>query len=159
MIEYFIAGLNDKMQKKEIIMATKTLEKSKLLNVVFDFFKQFPTWCGPSPVTPNIHDLEKYLSKNLQMFNNGQLVVKSSANYLDRLQKFQKKYSNFQVSQPLEEPLISDNKATLYYRLDLTARNGQHKQIFIMALMTIENDKISRWVEVTNEKGTEHWDA
>jgi hypothetical protein len=145
--------------KEKGMVATKSLDKTKNLNIIYDFFKEFQTWFGPSAYTPTANELEKYLSKNLQMFNNGQLVVKSAANYLDRLQKFQKKYSNFQISEPLEEPLIHDNQATIYYQLDLTTKSGQHKQVFIMGLLTIEDNKISRWIEVTNEKGASNWDT
>jgi predicted alternative tryptophan synthase beta-subunit len=140
-------------------MVTKSLDKNKILNIVYDFFKQFQTWCGPSAITPSVNELEKFFSKNLQMFNNGQLVVKNAANYLDRLQKFQKKYSSFKISEPLEDPLMSDNQVAVYYQLDLTTQNGQHKQIFIMGLFTIEDNKISRWIEVTQEKGAGNWDA
>lgn len=145
--------------KEKIMVATKNLDKSKILNVIYDFFKQFKTWCGRTPVTPSIDELEKYLSRNLQMFNNGQLVIKGAANYLDRLKKFQKKYSNFQISEPLEEPTICDNQVALYYKLDLTTHEGQQKQVYIMGQITIEDKKISRWIEVTNEKGAGNWDT
>ena len=140
-------------------MVTKNLDKTKNLNAIYNFFNQFKNWCGPSPVTPDINEIEKYLSKNLQMFNNGQLVVSSAANYLDRLKKFQKKYSDFKISEPIEEPLICNNQAAIYYKLDLTTHNGQHKQVYIMGLFTIEKDKISRWIEVTNEKDVGNWDT
>lgn len=140
-------------------MAIKDLDKTRIIGVVYDFFKQFQVWCDPSAITPNANELEKFFSKNLQMFNNGQVVVKSAANYLDRLQAFKKKYSNFKISEPLEEPLISGDRVSVYYRLDLTTQEGQHKQVYIMGLFTIEDNKISRWVEVTHEKGMENWDA
>lgn len=138
-------------------MATKTLERTKI-NVIFDFFNQFPKWCGKTAVTPTIDELEKYISKNLQMFNNGQIAARNSASYLERIKNFQKKYSNFQVSKPLEVPLIQENRVAIYYKLDLTTHTGQHKEVFVSGLITIENDKISRWVEVTNEHEAGHWD-
>lgn len=137
---------------------TKNIEENKILNVIYDFFKQFQSWCGPSPVTPSASELEKYFSKNLQMFNNGHLVVKSAASYLDRLKKFQQKYSDFKISEPLEKPLICDNRAAIYYRLDLTTHKKQTQQIYIMGLFTIEDGKIKHWVEVTNEKDAGNWD-
>ena len=140
-------------------MVTKILDKSKILNVVNDFFKHFQIWCGRTPVSPTPHEIEHYLAKNLQMFNNGQLVARSATNYLDRLQRFQKKYSGFKISQPLEEPLIYGNQVAIYYTIDLTARDGEHAQVYVMALLTFEDDKISRWVEVTHEKNTGNWDT
>lgn len=140
------------------MVATKTLEKSKNVTVVYDFFKLFKTWFGRTAATPSVSELEKHFSKNFQLTNNGQVVARGAANYLPRLQKFQKKYSEFQISEPLEEPIISDNKVVLYYKLDLTSHTGQHKQIFIMGLFTIEDNKIGRWVEVSNDKASDHWD-
>lgn len=137
---------------------TKIIEEIRIVNVIYNFFKHFEVWCGPSPVTPDAHELEKYFSKNLQMFNNGQLVVKGGANYLERLKKFQQMYSNFKISAPLEKPLVTGNQASIYYQLDLTTHANQHKQIYVMGLFTIEEDKISRWVEVTHEKWTSNWD-
>lgn len=139
-------------------MMTKSVDDTKMINTIYNFFKHFEVWCGPSPATPSINELEKYLSKHLQMFNNGQLVVRGAANYLDRLQKFQKIYSNFKVSGPLEKPVITGNQAAIYYQLDLTTHTNQHKQICIIGLFTIEDDKISRWVEVTHDKDTSSWD-
>lgn len=141
-------------------MATKTLEQTKL-KAVFDFFHQFSKWISPSPATPTVNELEKYLAKDFQMFNNGKAVVKGSSHYLERLKNFQKKYSKFQISEPLEEPILSEKHAALYYKLDLTTHQGQHKQIFIAALFELENDKIKRWVEVTSEKepSSTPWDA
>lgn len=141
-------------------MVGQTAEKTKPITVIYNFFKQFPKWCGKSPVTPTTDELEKYLAKSVQMFNNGNLIVKSAADYLNRLKKFQKKYVDFKISEPLEEPLVVGNKATIYYRLDLTTSTGQHKEVFIMGLLTIDHDKISKWVEVTSEKSTTGtWDS
>lgn len=137
----------------------KVADKNKVLNVINDFFKQFQIWFNRSSGAPSTTDFEKCFSKNLQMFDNGQLVIRGAANYADRLQKFQKKYSDFKISEPLEEPLVCGNQAVFYYRLDLTTHNGQHKQVYIMGLFTIEDDKISRWVEVTHEKDSENWSA
>lgn len=130
----------------------KTLERTKGLHVVSEFFKQFSKWCTPGAAAVTLNDLEKYISKDLQMYNNGKQVARSSANYLERVQKFQKKYAKFQVSEPIEEPLVNENRASIYYKVDLTTQNGQHKQVFILGMFTLENDKISHWVEVSNEK-------
>lgn len=139
-------------------MVTKNLEKSKVLHIIYDFFNQFSTWCGHPPLIPSLEELEKYISTNLHMYNNGQMIAKNSADYLERIKNLQKKYSSFQISEPLEEPLINGNKAAIYYKLDLLTHLGQHKQIYIIGLVTIEKDKISHWTEVTNEKSGGTWD-
>ncbi|MEX1012393.1 MAG: hypothetical protein WDZ27_01730 [Waddliaceae bacterium] len=139
-------------------MAAENIHANEL-KVVYDFFKKFPSWCGPSPETPTVEELEKFFSKEVQMFNNGKLIVQGGSHYLERLKNFQKMYSSFKISDPLEEPLIHENRASIYYTLDLTTHNGEHKQIYIMALFTIENHKIRRWVEVTHEKNSQKWDS
>lgn len=133
-------------------------EETRIVNTIYNFFKHFETWCGPSHVTPSTDEFDKYFTKNFQMFNNGNLVVKGAAHYLDRLKKFQQMYSNFKISAPLEKPMISGSQAAIYYQLDLTTTANQHKQIYVMGLFTIEEGKISRWVEVTHEKGSSSWD-
>jgi hypothetical protein len=139
-------------------MVTKSLEKTKNVALVYEFFKQFSIWCGSSPVTPTPHELEKYLTKDVQMTTNGQLVVKSAADYLERIKKLQKKYSFFQISEPIIEPITSGHHATIYYKIDLTTHKGEHKQVFIMGSFAIEEDKIKRWVQVTAEKDAGNWD-
>ncbi len=141
------------------MLTTKSLDKSKCLQVINDFFKECQVWCGPAARVPSVSEIEKHLSKNFQLYNNGHLVARSAVNYLERLQKFQKKYSSFKISQPIEEPLILDNQVAMYYQLDLTTKTNQHKTVYIMGLGTIEDNKISKWVEVTNEKGAGNWDS
>jgi hypothetical protein len=142
-------------------MATKTLDKPQTsINVIYQFFKQVENWCGSSPTLPSVSELEKYLSKDFQLFNNGQLIVKGAATHLNRLKKFQEKYASIRVSKPLEEPLLCGNQGSIYYKLDLTTHQGQHREVFIIALFTIENERIQRWVEVTSEKShADRWDS
>lgn len=135
----------------------KIADDTRIVNVIYNFFKHFETWCGPSHTNPAAADVEKFFSKNLQMFHNGELVVKGGANYFERVQMFKKMYSNFKISAPLEKPLINGNQACIYYQFDLTTPSNQHKQIYVMGLFTIEEDKISRWVQVTHEKGSASW--
>jgi ketosteroid isomerase-like protein len=132
---------------------TKSADKTQMLQVVTDFFKQFKRWFGLSAVAPDAHELEKYLSTDMEMFENGRLVVSGGARYLDRLQKFQKKYRQFDISDPLEEPIAMGNRVALYYRIDITTHDGKHKQAYLMGLFTIKEGKISHWIEVTNEHG------
>lgn len=146
-------------QLKGRYMVTQHIDKTKIINIVYSFFNHFSEWCGANAITPSVSELEKHLASKVQMYNNGQLVVNGAADYLNRLKKFQKKYSSFQISQPLEEPLISGNRGAIYYKLDLSTHEGKRRQVFITGLFTIEDDKISRWVEVTNEKNGGNWDT
>lgn len=140
-------------------MVGKTMEKTNAIEVIYQFFRQFPKWCGKSAVTPSVNELQQYLAKNFQLHNNGELKVKSAENYLERLKKFQKKYVNFNISKPLIEPLIQNNRATIYYKLDLTTFDGHHQEVYIMATFTIENNQIAQWFEVSSEKAAGRWDT
>lgn len=137
----------------------KTLEKTKIPSVVSDFFKQFSKWYGTSATTPTSTELAKYIADDLQVSNNGKLIAGSASEYLERIKKLQRNYTKFQISEALEEPLVSGNRAAIYYKLDLTTRTGQHKQVYVLGLVTIEDNKISQWVEVTSEKDATTWDA
>lgn len=134
------------------------LDQDQAIKVIYGFFKDFQTWISQSK-TVSIADLEHHLAKNFQITSNGQSKGKSAADYLTRLQKFQKKYSRFEMSQPIDEPLIHGNRVALYYRVDLTTKTGQHKQVQIMALGTIEDNKIKQWHQVDHEGTISEWDA
>lgn len=133
------------------------LDQTQAIKVIYGFFKDFQAWISQSK-TVNVSDLEHHLAKNFQITSNGQSKAKSAADYLKRLQKFQQKYSRFEISQPLEEPLIQGNRLALHYRVDLTTRSGQHKQIQIMAMANIQDNKILQWHQVIHE-GSSEWDT
>ena len=140
------------------MVAVKTsLDKAEAQTLIYEFFKKFQNWLAQSKI-PSVADLEQYLSKNFQISSNGQLVSKSPADYISRFQKFQKKYARYEISRPLEEILVSGNKCTLFYKVDLITHQGQRKTVFIMALINIEDHKITNWTQVANEIGTGDWD-
>lgn len=141
------------------MVATKTgqLDKTEALNVIYGFYKQLQLWIQHT-TTPKISDLEHYFSKNFHISCNGQTIGKTSADYLPRLQKFQKKYSRMEVSKPLEEPVVSGHEIAFHYQVELTTRSGERKTVQIMAVGTIEDHKIARWVQVAHEHGLGDWD-
>jgi hypothetical protein len=141
-------------------MATKTasLSKEQALSAIYDFFKQFQTWLSTEKV-PTQAEVEKFLSPHFKITSNGRIVGRSAADYLVRIKKFQEKYSRFEISKPLEEPVISGNEIAIYYRVDLTPRRGgATKQVYIMAFGTIEDHRMATWTQVAHEQGTGDWD-
>lgn len=138
-------------------VTSKALDKTQAINIIYDFFKFFQKSISQSS-TPNAAELEHHLSKNFEITSNGQSIARSAAEYLPRLQKFQKKYSKFEISKPLEEPIIHDNKLALLYKANLTLRSGGNKEVFIMSYATFEENKIRSWHQVAHEKGTGDWD-
>lgn len=137
---------------------TAPLSKEKALNIVYDFFHQFQTWLSTQKV-PTQSEVEKFLSPQFKITSNGHLVGRTAADYLNRIKKFQEKYSRFDISKPLEEPIVSGNEIAIYYRVDLTPRKGgAGKQVYILALGTIEENHITRWTQVAHQNGTGDWD-
>ena len=105
-----------------------------------------------------LREFEQYLAKNFNITSNGQRVAQSAADYVTRYQKFQKKYAKFELSKPLEEPLIDGNRIAFHYKVDLSTHQKQHKQVFISAIATIEDHKISTWHQIAHEIGSGDWD-
>lgn len=142
------------------MVATKTapITKEEALAVVSDFFKHFQTWISTAKV-PVQSELERYLSPQFTITSNGHLTGRTAAEYLTRVKKLQEKYSRFEISKPLEEPIHQGNEIALYYRVDLTPRSGgANKQVYILALGRIEDHRIVRWTQVTHQHGTGDWD-
>lgn len=139
------------------ITKSPTIEKTDALALIYNFFKDFHVWCSQSTPIKN-SDLEKYLTNNFTITSSGKLVGKSVNEYLKRVQQFQKKYSKFDISKPLEEPVASGNQIAFSYKVDLKSRKGEEKQVWVMAIATIEDNKISRWTQVANEEGHGDWD-
>lgn len=137
---------------------TETLSKERATQLIYDFFKQFQTWLTSGKAATQV-EVDRFLSSNFRITSNGHVVGRSSADYLARIRKFQEKYSGYAVSKPLEEPIVSGNEIAIHYRVDLTPRKGgPAKQIFILALGTIEDNRITRWTQVAHEQGTGDWD-
>lgn len=142
------------------MVSTKTapVSKEEALSTVYDFFKQFQTWISSGKV-PAQSEVERYLSPHFKITSNGHLIGRNAADYLARIKKFQEKYSRFEISKPLEEPIHHGNEIAIYYRVDLTPKNGgSPKQVFILALGTIEEHHITRWTQVTHQQGSSDWD-
>src|SRR5262245_38337112 len=119
-------------------MVTKTaehLDTHQVITSIYNFFNQVSTACEKGKPA-SLHELEPFLNKNFQLNSNGQTVCKNSNDYVTRLQKFQKKYSRFECSKPTFEPLTEGNRLAFQYKVDLTSRTGQHKQVFITAICT-----------------------
>jgi hypothetical protein len=138
-------------------VTSKALDKTQALNIMYDFFKFLQKSVSQSS-TPNAEELEKYLSKNFELTNNGQPMVRSAADFLTRIQKFQKKYSKLEISKPLEDPIMQDNKLAILYKYNFTPRTGGSKEIIIMSLATFEENKMRSWHIISHEKGTGDWD-
>lgn len=141
------------------MVATKTpLDKKQAVAMIETFFKQFQTCCNrPKPPIPS--DFDKVLSRNFEMTSNGQTVCKNLESYCQRLDKMQKKWNKFEVSAPLEEPLVCGNKISVNYEGNFTTPTGQKNRFFFMASATVEDNKFTNWTQVAHQQGTGNLDT
>jgi hypothetical protein len=139
-------------------MATKlAFSKNEVLNLVNSFFSIFEKICNAEK-SPTSSDLEKILARNFNLNSNGLTLCKSLSDYLKRITNLRSKYSHFDITGPMEAPIVADNQVALHYEIDLKGRDGKARQVYIMATATIQDGKIANWIQVTHEKGFKRWD-
>lgn len=134
------------------------LELSEALQIIYHFFKKVSACCSQSKSATQA-EVEDSLSKNFELVSNGHTVCKHASDYVSRLQRFQKKYSKFEFSKPLQEPIVQGHRLAFQYKVDLKTHSGQEKEVIISTIAIIENHKITHWIQVDHEHGTGDWDA
>ncbi len=133
------------------------VKKEKQVQIIYNFFHYFEKWISqPSKEIGN--ELDKFVTKNFTFFTNGEQLSKSEEDYKKRMLFFKEKYAEFKISEPVEEPIISGNQVIIHYHIDLKTHKGEKRQVQIMAMGTIADDKISRWIQVAGEGHHTGWD-
>jgi len=141
------------------IVKTAPLEKSKVKPLIDSFFRQFETCCNRQ-TAPTQSEFENILADNFQISSNNKLVGKNRQEYLERIKKFQKNYSQVKISAPLEEPIISENKVVVRYDAELVTREQQKNMLVnIMAIATIDNNLLTSWSQIAHVMGRDEWDS
>lgn len=135
-----------------------TLDKTQALTLINNFMEKFQEIVN-RPNAPKAADLDKLLATSFQLAINEKTDAKNLNDYLSRIMAYQKKFSHVSLSDLLEEPLIMDNKAVVQFEVNLTPRSGKKTIIAVMAIVTIEGNKIIKWTQVSHDKGSSHWDA
>lgn len=141
-----------------VMMKSEKLDKNQSMMLIKNFLDHFQKIMS-STKSISISDLEKYLSQKFHITHNGQLLASNLTEYMKHVELLHKKFSHFHFAEQHAEPLASGNKMVVHYELLLNSRSGQKIQVHIMALATIEDNKISSWMEVTNVEGTPSWNA
>src|SRR5437016_3771706 len=100
------------------MVMTKTAphDTEQAVSFMKNFFNLFPKIMS-QPNTPSAADLEKILSKNFTITQNGHLIANSLAAYAKRAENLHKKYSHFQMKANLISPLAESNKVLVNYDL------------------------------------------
>lgn len=108
---------------------------------------------------PQAAELENLFSRNFELNSNGHMMCHNLNEFMKRIEIIKNKYSKVKFSTPHEEPLTSENRIVTNYTLHLTPRaGGQPIDVEIMAIATLEGEKLSKWHQVAHEKGTGRWD-
>lgn len=133
-------------------MVTKTSQ----VQSIYNFFHYFEKWIS-QPKT-DINEVDKFLTKSFCLFSNGKQECKNLDDYKKRMQFFKERYCEFKISEPLEEPIVTGNQAIVHYCINLKTHDGEKRSVQIMAMGTLENEKISRWIQVVGETHKGSWD-
>lgn len=135
-----------------------TLDKAQAETLLSNFFEKFSEVIS-SQSAPKTADFANILTPNFQLVSNGKTQVKNLADYMPRLVNFQKRYSNVELSEPLDDLVIAENKVVVLYNANFTTRDGKRLLINMMAIATIEGNKISRWMQIAAQQGSSQWDS
>lgn len=135
------------------MVATKKAPQIQAIYNFFQFFEKYIT--GHSQE----NEVEKYLSKSFTIYSNGEQLGKNIEDYKKRMHLFKEKYSEFKISDPIEEPILSGNQVIIHYKIDLKTKQGEKRQVQIMAMGTLGKDqKIERWIQVAGDTHQANWD-
>ena len=137
---------------------TKILDKKEAIAMAEGFLELLGSY-GNQSVKPSASELGQYLASTFQMHSNGNTVCRNLNDYMIRMEKAQKVFSNFSFSALLEEPVICENRCAIRYDVNFTKTGGGKGQLQTLAILTIDNGKISKVTQVVHEKGTGVWDA
>lgn len=131
--------------------------KTPQVKALYNFFHFFEKWISQSNAD-TIDEVDNYLAKSFSFFSNGEHVCKNREEYKKRMLFFKEKYGEVHISEPLEEPIISGDQVIIHYRIDLKTRSGEKRSVQIMAMGTVADNKIERWIQVAGEGSHEGWD-
>lgn len=141
-----------------VMAKTAPMNKAQAQAWIKNFLQHFQNLFNQKNM-PTVADLEKIVTPNFHFTSNEEIMTRSAADYLNRLIKLRKKYSHFELKGPLEEPVANENRLAFNYILNLRSPNGQNVEVIIMTIVTLEDNKIAKWSQLTHEKHPNQWDA
>lgn len=134
------------------------LDKNETIALLKGFLDEFQN-CINQSKKPTPAEFEKYLARTFQIASNGKEIAHNLSEYTSRIENFQKRYSHCEIHLIRDDTLCADHHFACHYRVDLTPRSGHKIQLHMMAIATVENDRITQWKQVAHEKGTSHWEV
>lgn len=133
------------------------LDKQETLALLRGFLNDFQN-CINQDTKPVANHFDKYLDPHFQVISNGRAISNGLTEYLKRVAHFQQRYSHCEIHLKQEDLVWGDNRLACHYHANLTDKNGQRVQIYMMVIATIEQDKFRHWTQVSHEEGTGQWE-
>ena len=122
-------------------------DKKELIDHFFDYL----SYLGNPENKIDIHSLQKFLSDECVIQSNNEILCRGIHEFISYINRMQQKYQSVKYSNFLEEPMLSQEKAVLYFYVHCVDRVKQTKNLAAMAILTIQNGKICNWTEVFHE--------
>lgn len=134
------------------------LDSRHAQEILNDVFKLYRSYGNPS-TTPTTAELQKVFSPHLKIISNDRNVCNNLNDFVKRLQEIQKQSTLATYSNLLETPIVAGNKIVIRYGAELTRKTGKKSQFQVIAILTLQDDKIVEWTEVLHERGSGSFDA
>ncbi|HSX25755.1 MAG TPA: nuclear transport factor 2 family protein [Chlamydiales bacterium] len=126
-------------------------------DVVYRLFEWYRNYSEKAEAVPTIAELECFFTPDFHVISNGIEVCTSCRDYLPHFSTLKNNCRSARTSPFLEEPIISDDKVVIRYNADVEEISGRKVQLQVIAILTLEQGKISKWVEVLHETSPIYW--
>lgn len=134
------------------MVATKApIQQAKAKSLIHDFFKEFQHCCNNENVKISTV-LEKLLDPSFELFLNGRQVCKNLTNYIHFIEKIKNQFTNLEIQPGNNAPLIADNQLIVQYDVNLIPEQGTKRNLRMMAIATLDGNKITKWEQLSHEK-------
>lgn len=132
----------------------KTPVDPKQARTLIEGILELFTELGKTNAKPDAGKLGRFFSSNLQVVTNENNVVSNLNQFQERLSTLKASYPTITYSKLLVEPVVSANRIAIRFNAEPTDKSGKKHRLQVIAILTLENDKVSSWHEVIHEKGT-----
>lgn len=91
------------------------------------------------------------------MVSNGVEVCSSCQEYLSHFVFLKDQCSSAKISPFIEDPIRTQDKVIIRYNAEIEEKSGEKSQLQIIAILTLREGKIAKWVEVLNKTAPIYW--
>lgn len=126
------------------------LDRNEVMPLLNGFFALMERACNGKE-NPHSAELDKYVHPEFHMKSNGELVCRSNSDLMSYLRDHQNKYDSVKLTEFLEDPVIGGNKVVIRFDVELTDRSRHKSVVNVMAIVTIDDNRILQWSEVVSK--------